>query len=56
MATNEEILKNEYFNLYTLNTDFNNKILDNKFPDCFYENLIMKLIHAIASLVKKIIF
>lgn len=35
------IPENEYFNLYTLNTDFNNKILDNKFPDCFYENLIM---------------
>lgn len=35
------IPENEYFNLYTLNTDFSNKILNNKFPDCFYENLIM---------------
>ena len=35
------IPENEYFNLYTLNTDFNNKLLDNNFPDCFYENLIM---------------
>lgn len=35
------IPENEYFNLYTLNTDFSSKILDNKFPDCFYENLIM---------------
>lgn len=35
------IPENEYFNLYTLNTDFSNKLLDNNFPDCFYENLIM---------------
>ncbi len=35
------IPENEYFNLYTLNTDFKNKILKNNFPDCFYENLIM---------------
>ena len=35
------IPENEYFNLYTLDTDFNNKLLDNNFPDCFYENLIM---------------
>ncbi len=35
------IPENEYFNLYTLNTDFRNKLLDNKFPACFYENLIM---------------
>ena len=35
------IPENEYFNLYTLNTDFSNKLFDNNFPDCFYENLIM---------------
>lgn len=35
------IPENEYFNLYTLNTDFSNKLLENKFPDCLYENLIM---------------
>ncbi|MCI8487015.1 MAG: hypothetical protein HFJ20_08245 [Clostridia bacterium] len=35
------IPEKEYFNLYTLNTDFKNKILENNFPDCFYENLIM---------------
>lgn len=32
---------NEYFNLYTLNINFKNKILENNFPRCFYENLIM---------------
>lgn len=35
------IPENKYFNLYTLNTDFSNKLLDINFPDCFYENLIM---------------
>lgn len=37
----KSIPENEYFNLYTLNTDFKNKILENNFPNCFYENLIM---------------
>lgn len=37
----ENIPENEYFNLYTLNTDFKSKLFDNNFPDCFYENLIM---------------
>lgn len=32
---------NEYFNLYTLNINFKNKVLENDFPECFYENLIM---------------
>lgn len=35
------IPENQYFNLFTLNTDFQNKVLENNFPDCFYENLIM---------------
>ena len=35
------IPENKYFNLYTLNTDFSNKLLDINFTDCFYENLIM---------------
>ena len=37
------IPENEYFNLYTLKADFKNKLLENKFPECFYENLIMIL-------------
>lgn len=35
------IPENQYFNLFTLNTDFPNRVLENNFPDCFYENLIM---------------
>lgn len=36
----KKIPENEYFNLYTLNTDFKNKILEFNFPDCFYESII----------------
>lgn len=37
----KSIPENQYFNLFTLNTDFQNRFLENNFPDCFYENLIM---------------
>jgi len=39
----KDLPANEYFSLYTLNTDFKNKILEFDFPDCFYESIIMTI-------------
>lgn len=38
---NKIIPENEYFNLYTLNADFESKLFDKNFSDCFYETIIM---------------
>ena len=35
------IPENEYFNLHILNTDFESKLFNYDFPDCFFENIIM---------------
>ena len=35
------ISENEYFNLHILNTDFESKLFNYDFPDCFFENIIM---------------
>lgn len=40
---NKNIPENEYFNLYTLNTDFESKLFDKEFPECFFETLIMTI-------------
>lgn len=38
---NDIIPENNYFNLYVLNADFQSKLFELKFPECFYETLIM---------------
>jgi len=40
---NKILPREKYFNLFTLNTDFKNKILEFDFPECFYETLIMTI-------------
>lgn len=35
------IPENAYFNLHILNTDFESKLFNYDFPDCFFENIIM---------------
>lgn len=45
---NDIIPEDDYFNLYVLNADFQSKLFELNFPECFYETLIM-IIHNIKT-------